>query len=376
MLFHSACGESRPEIDAVERFADPRGHSRRSAERWQQIHRRHQLPAHLPRLDLPRPADRCRHADAPFKCAPLFSPQCAVGGALIELPAVVATEEDERVVAQSLGIERGQHPPKGRIEMGQIGQQQRPPLAFAQGGGRRGWGERAMDGVECQIEQKRFLFLPPPHQPARLVGKEIGGEALLYHRLAVAMPVELAGLFPLVRGVVDGAAEEAIEGIEATGLGKILRAAPLRILRATEMPFAAHPGLIAGIVEGLRQDSVFEIEAAGVVDTGSGGGEAGEECCAGHAADRIDHHPLEPGSVCREPIEMGRFDGGVVPADVAVAMVVGDDDHDIRPRGCRGQRSQRQTPQQGCQPAPDQPAISQHERLRLLTAAQILTAST
>ena len=233
-----------------------------------------------------------------------------------------------------------------------------------------------MDGVECQIEQKRFLFLPPPHQPARLVSEQIGGEALLPDRLAGALPVELAGLFPLVRGVVDGAAEEAIEGIEATGLGKILRAVPLRILRAAEMPLAAHPGLIAGIVEGLRQDSVFEIEAAGIVDAGSGGGEAGEECCAGHAADRIDHHPLEPGSVCRESIEMGRFDGGVVPADVAVAMVVGDDDHDIRPRGCRGQGSQRQTPQQGCQPAPHRPAISQHGRLRLLTAAQILTAAT
>ena len=121
------------------------------------------------------------------------------------------------------------------------------------------------------------------------------------------------------------------------------------ILRAV-VPLAEGAGGVAGRLEGLGDGLLVEVQplAAGrdAAHAAARMVAAGEELGARGRADRADEEPVEQRAVARQRIDVRRREVGVaVDAQVAPALVVGQDDDDIRRfRLAGGAQAARQQP--------------------------------
>ena len=187
---------------------------------------------------------------SPRPTPPLFlRSSCGAGAGgeeRIRRAAVVAREEDDRVVAQPLLFECGDNAADLLVERrdhARVG----PPLLILDRGvtvavllghliGRVG-------GQRGEVEEERLLRVLGLDQLDRFVSDQGREVPFLLEELAVALPVDQAAA--LLGEVIDLADEVAVEVVEAA----ILR--PVLPVGMAEMPLAHHVGLVAGLLQGL-----------------------------------------------------------------------------------------------------------------------------
>jgi hypothetical protein len=154
------------------------------------------------------------------------------------------------------------------------------------------------------------------------VGQIIGDVALALDRLAVVVERRVEVLTPVTGG-------EAIVLLEAAAVGVV------GVLRAV-VPLAEAAGGVAGRLERFGDRPLVEVEplqpgrdaahAAARVPA------AGEQLGPRRRADRLHEEALEAGAVLRQRVDVRRAQVGVaVEAQIAPALVVGEDDDDVRP---------------------------------------------
>ncbi len=163
--------------------------------------------------------------------------------------AVVALEEDERIVAHALLIERAHHAPDLVVHHRNLRSVGAPGriadlLVAIEIGLRRLIGR--VRGVEGEIEKERRFRIVLFDQLHGRVAEQGCRIARLLDRLAVAEPVEHAML--LVGEIVDLAEERPIMMVEAA------LERPVGPVRVAEVPLADEDGLVAGLFQGLRQE--------------------------------------------------------------------------------------------------------------------------
>ena len=172
-------------------------------------------------------------------------------------------------------------------------------------------------------------------EPRGLVGDDVGHVAGFRHRPLVLEEVGPAGAVGVLV-VVDVAALEAEEEVVAVRVGAVL-------LLVAEMPLAEERRGVAGVLQQLRQrvagsrQSLFRGRgdaAEGRLDRGALLVPTGHEPGTRRAADRavgIEVGELHP--VLCQAVDVRRLDVlRPVAADVGLADVVGDDEHDVGPR--------------------------------------------
>ena len=247
-------------------------------------------------------------------------------------PAVVAGEDDQRVLAQALLVQRGDDPPDLLVERGDHR--------------RVGAARRVLDGVGIavlvgllrligrmgrergEVEEERLVLVLLLDELDRLVADQVQVIALLVDELAVALPVDQAAA--LVGEVVDLADGVAVEVIEAA----VLR--PEFLVGVTQVPFADHVGRITGFLQRLGQRPFVGRQAVAVV------GEdhqrlqavahriaAGHQGRAGRGAHGHAVEVFEPHTLVRELVDVRGLDVAAAIAEVGIAEVVGHDEDDV-----------------------------------------------
>ena len=124
--------------------------------------------------------------------------------------------------------------------------------------------------------------------------------------------------------------KEAVEGVESS-----LERAERRVV--AEMPLSEHAGRVARVTQQFRERDLGQGQAGagvgGCVETESLLVAAREDAGASRSAHRATGVPIGEANACRgESVEMGsrHLRGVRVAADVGVALIVGDDQHQIR----------------------------------------------
>ncbi len=187
---------------------------------------------------------------------------------------------------------------------------------------------RRVRRVEGEIEVERRGRVVPIDELDRIVAEQRGGIALLDHPHVVAVPVHDAVL--LVGEVVDLADERTVLVVEPP----LLR--PVLLVRMAEMPLADDGGLVAGLLERLRQQPFVGGQAVGVrgrddsrLQTVAQRIAAGQQGGPGWRAHRLNVVLLQLRPGGGEAVESGRLDVRPVEAHVLPAQVVGDDEEDV-----------------------------------------------
>ena len=145
---------------------------------------------------------------------------------------------------------------------------------------------------------------------------------------------------------VHHVAEEAVEVVEAAFVGGIGGF-------ETEVPFADDGGVVAGFFQFGGEGGNVGVEVApgvfglGADDAGDADGvgvAAGEEGGTGGRADgAVGAHGGEEHAVAADAIDVGGLDiGGLVGGDVAVAVVVGEDEEEVGGRGREERRAENE----------------------------------
>lgn len=162
----------------------------------------------------------------------------------------------------------------------------------------------------------------------RFLEEDVGAEAFGGNDFSVVEvgAVEV-GIVPEVGGLADAASAVAVDFFEAAIFGAV------RVVIA-EVPFSEHCG---GVVFGevlAEGDFVFANHGAaldGMPDAGAVCPMTGEESSTGGRAGGGDVVVGEDGGLGVEFVEVRGFDDGVaVASEVAVALVISDDDDDVR----------------------------------------------
>ena len=140
-------------------------------------------------------------------------------------------------------------------------------------------------------------------------------------------------VIPEVGGLADATSAMAVDFFKAAVFGTVGKV-------VAEVPFPEHAG---GVIFGemlAEGDFVFANHGAahdGVPDSGAVGPVAGEKGSTGGGAGGGDVVVGEDGGLGVELVEVRGFDDGIaVAGEVAVALVIGDDDDDVGTslRGC------------------------------------------
>ena len=235
------------------------------------------------RLELARPVDERRNPDATLVERALARAETAVGrrrllaeahaAALLAVllgagtrgeqrvgrAAVVAREEDDRVLAQPFLLERGDDAADlivQRRDHAGIG----PPLLILDRGVTvavlLGHLIGCVGGQRGEVEEERLRRVLGLDQLDRFVADEGREVPVLLEELAVALPVDQAAA--LLGEVIDLADEVAVEVVEAA----VLR--PVLPVGMAEMPLAHHVGLVAGLLQGLGERALVGRQAVAV----------------------------------------------------------------------------------------------------------------
>ena len=161
--------------------------------------------------------------------------------------------------------------------------------------------------------------------------EDVGAEAFGGDNLSI---VEVAaievGVIPDVGGLADTTATVAVNFGEATVFGTVRK-------DVAEVPLSEHPGGIAVVFEHLSDGHLIGAQHGaahdGVPDAGAVGPVAGQHRRAGRRAGGGHVEVVKGGALLDQRIQMRCFHYGVaVKADVAVALIVGEDDDDVRQR--------------------------------------------
>ena len=156
-------------------------------------------------------------------------------------------------------------------------------------------------------------------------GREV---AVFLEELAVPLPIDQSA--PLLGEIVHLADEIAVEMIEAS----VLR--PVFLVGMAEVPLADHGRLVAGFLQCLRERAFVRRQSEGVAGKYN-------ECLQAIAHGIAAGHQLRPRwranrhSVKRfcshafacELVDIRRLDVAAAIAEVCVAKIVGQDDHDV-----------------------------------------------
>ncbi len=191
-------------------------------------------------------------------------------------------------------------------------------------------------GVGGYVGEKRLgAVLVGQDETLGVVEKDVGAEP--GRRLGLGV-VEVGavkvGVVPKIRRLAHAAAAVAQHLIEPAIFG------PEGVVVA-QVPFAEHPGHVAAVLEVLGQGHlVFADHGAahdGVPDAGPVGPVTGQEPGAGWRARRRHVVILQPHRLAVELVQIRRFDDGIaMRGDVWVALIVGDDEDDVRLAGETG----------------------------------------
>ena len=174
--------------------------------------------------------------------------------------------------------------------------------------------------------------VPPTDIPNGALRQQVGHVAGLVHRDVSLVEVEFAGGFAMGE-VIDRAAQNAVELVEAVPDGAVLG-------EKAEVPLADQRGLVPSQLKAGCHGGVLGWQADGFVavterfheaDGQAGGvppGHQGDACWGAHGGRGVVAREAE--SVAGEPVDMG---GAIVrpavAAQVPVAEVVGEDEHDV-----------------------------------------------
>ena len=153
-----------------------------------------------------------------------------------------------------------------------------------------------------------------------MVGQIVGDVSLAADQLPVVLQDRVEVLPPVAGG-------EAVEFVEAAGHGMV------GILGAV-VPFAEGRRDVAGGVEGVGDRLFVKVQPLGprahAMDSAARMVAAGEEFGPGGRAERADEEAIEARTVACQAVQVGRGQVRVaVDADVAPALVVGQDHQDI-----------------------------------------------
>jgi hypothetical protein len=246
--------------------------------------------------------------------------------------AVVAREEDDRVVAQALLFEciddAADLLVQGR-DHARVG----PPFLVLDGSvsvavflGRL---IGCVGGQRREVEEERLSRVLGFDQLDRFVADKGRVVSVLLEEFAVALPVDQpAALFG---EVIDLAHEVAVEVVEAA----VLR--PVLPIGMAEVPLAHHVGLVAGLFEGLGERALVDRQAVAVaredherLKAVTDRITARHQCGAGRGAHRHAVEGLASRARSRELVEIRRLDLAAAIAEVGVAEIVGHDEDDVR----------------------------------------------
>ena len=158
--------------------------------------------------------------------------------------------------------------------------------------------------------------------------------------------------------VIDRATILAFVEVPPAIMGQILGAFVLHLDRGaihrggvdivvppTDVPLAAHEGLIARYLESLRHQVLRQTESLLIAHTRAQRIATGEQASASERADRRGIELLQSNAIRAEPVHIRRLHlhltgSGVIP-DVGPALVICEDDQDVRSSRCRDRERER-----------------------------------
>ena len=180
----------------------------------------------------------------------------------------------------------------------------------------------------CHIEEQRLRRVVVLDDVYGFVPDQGRVVAVFLKELAVPLPIDDAA--PLLGEIVNLADEVAIEMVEAA----VLR--PEFPIGMAEVPFADHCGLVAGVLQRLRERALVRRQSEGVagkynqrLQAIAHGIAAGHQLRPRWRANRHSVKRLCPHAVVRKLVDIRSFDVAAVIAEVRVTEIVGQDDHDV-----------------------------------------------
>lgn len=246
LLFRLRSGEDRHEVDAVELPTRRRLHTREREEGRGQVHGDGGLLRHLARRQMTGPAHEAIHTDAAFPKRSLVVEKRRVVG--VTLPAIVAAEDDERIVRDPLLLQlREQHSDTvvDFLQHRSVGFTIAVIHVFF-GDLRLGTArrlERRVNGLVGEVEEERFLRVLANKLDGVLVQQVSEVTARLHRVLALAQFVGAIEIFVAI--VIRVAEQRAEVFVEAVPRGIELR-------RVAKMPLAKRASCVPGGLEHFR----------------------------------------------------------------------------------------------------------------------------
>ena len=244
--------------------------------------------------------------------------------------AVVGHEDEDRVVGDPLLLEQLHEPGHVVVDVGdhavELGDRDLP-VSFVGLGVFLGAEVRAVRRVGRDVGEEGLVFVGLDELHA-LVEPDIGAEPFETLMLAVddvgvveVVVAPVVGRLPNTAGLVIDAVLEA----------PVFRAVRVAV---AQMPLAEHAGGIAVAAEdiGHRDFATAQHVASlnGVPDADAIGIAAGHQRRTGRCAGGVDVEVVQQRSLAAQLVDIGSLDGRVAgKGHVAIALVVGDDDHDI-----------------------------------------------
>src|SRR5262249_25303752 len=240
--------------------------------------------------------------------------------------AVVALEDNERVVTKTFLVDRGNN-----VADLVVHARYHPGVSAASGLlyvlvtidillRRLVWG---VWSVESEVEIERFVAILCVDVSDRVLADELSRVAFFPDRLVITEPVQHSVF--LVREVVQLADHRTVLVIEAA----LLR--PILLIGVTEMPFANDGRIVAGFLETLRHEPLGGIQPiAGSsrnnyrLQAVTKGIAAGHQCGTRGRAHRLHVKLLQPGASFGQLVKVRRLDvRSAVKTDVLPTKIIG-----------------------------------------------------
>jgi hypothetical protein len=246
---------------------------------------------------------------------------------------VVAEKDDDRVVAQTKIVESREQPSDVVIDVRDhaVDARERRVQTFCREGVEVivGHLERRVRRVEREITEER-LALAARDETHRLVREHVGDIPLRLHRPSVVFEIRVEVEIPM-------------SGAKAEELVEALRARRARHVRPV-VPLAERAGAIPARTQHFgERHLVTAHRLSPASDTPRSRAQvvaAGQETRPSRRAHGTDEEAIEHDRLGRQPIEVGRVEVWIAArAEIAITLVVGDDEDDVWPAGCSGRGS-------------------------------------
>ena len=322
--------EGRQHVFPVQRLFRRGGQPHGRQRRGKQVNRRDRHVTRRPALELRRPGDDERHADAAFVVLLLEASQRGVVCVHLRGAAVVGQEKQQRVIKDLLPLERPDDPPHPIVEMLDhchqrvAGRVAGLVLDFVL---RRLRGR--VHGVVSHVAEKRPVFVALDEING-LVRDAVRQVAFVFEVLKTAIDRRVR--VGQVEVIVRAAPHEAVKLVEAA-VDRVV------LWGKSQVPFPECAGDITGRLEELWKEHLFQVAARAAFTRGVDAKALlvapRNEARAGRRADVARHVPLRaddalPGQGV--DVRRAHFFGMMrVVAHVRVALIVGQHHDDVGP---------------------------------------------